>query len=140
MTHMCQYKIRQRDKVLQQAGMPLTNIEPNIDYRLGLMKRNENRNHSFQGMLIYPIRVHARVVPITLCQHSSPGCGNWETWIPTQNTEQIPSERTVQHCSVQTLNRVCTMQLSKIHENLRKTQDRAYPKEDITLLLPTLID
>ena len=35
---------------VQQVGIPITDLEHNIEYRLGLMISNGNRNHSSQAM------------------------------------------------------------------------------------------
>ena len=54
-----------------------------------------------------------------------------ETYI---HTEEVPFERTVHHCSVQPLNRGCTMYPIKLHVKLWPPKDRSDPKEDINFL------
>ena len=73
-------KVHQRPSIREERAtgrMPSRNLDPNLEYILGLMNRTENRNYSGQGMLIEPIQVHTQVGTITLCQHYSPGCGHW---------------------------------------------------------------
>ena len=41
------------------------------------------------------------------------------TYVRTQNTEEVPSERTVQHSLVWTFNIGCTTYLRKLNVNLR---------------------
>ena len=45
------------------------------------------------------------VVQMTWCKNSSSGCGHGRNCVCTQNTEQVPSEITVQHYSVRPFNR-----------------------------------
>ena len=83
-------KVRQRPSIREARAtgrMPSRYLEHNLDYILGLMNRNKNRNYSSKGMLIDPIQFHTQVGPINPCQNSSPGCRHWKTWVSTQKTE-----------------------------------------------------
>ena len=115
--------------------MPITNLEPNIEYILGLINQNEIRTHSIQYTIINcmcqltscaydPMTGSISILTLkTLCTSHS-----------ATNMLTLLSETTAQHFSVRSLNRVCTMQLIKIHGKLQTPRYHKDPKEDINLL------